>query len=140
MMLRQISALAAAVLLVGVGTAAAEPLKLRYELWAGGMGLLGVDFVVEENAGDYRVNSELRTRGFTDTLFRFVMRAATEGGVADQRLAPRRYASHAQSRRGERSSEVEFFPDGQISAAVSPIEEEPRTALAPHSLPGSLDP
>jgi hypothetical protein len=122
------------------GGAAAEPLRLRYELWAGGLGVLGFDFALEESQDAYRVDSEFHTSGFSDFLFRFAMHASAEGGIAGKGVLPRRYASRSQSRRGRFTSDLDFLSDGEITATVTPLEEEPRTPIPARSLPGSLDP
>jgi Protein of unknown function (DUF3108) len=122
------------------GAAEAEPLRLRYELWAGGIGVLGFDFALEETQDAYRVDGDFRTRGFSDFLFRFAMHASAEGGIAEKGVLPRRYASRSQSRRGRFTSDLDFLTDGEITATVTPLEEEPRTPIPARSLPGSLDP
>lgn len=132
--------LVGAILLPGPA-AAAEPLHLRYDLWGGGLGLMGFEIELDESETAYRVDGSFKTRGVADWLLGFTLRAVAEGRLsAKEEATPLHYSSRSESRRTPRSADIEHFPDGQLRIAVSPPEEGERTPITPEMLPGTVDP
>jgi hypothetical protein len=122
------------------GTAAADPLRLRYEAYAGGLHVMSFDIGVEDSGRDYRVVSGIRTRGLADFFVGMQLSSETSGKVAENgRLRPTRYLNQSKFGRRERALMVEPRGDDSFYVQGTP-DEEPRTPIPAATLPGAVDP
>lgn len=132
-------ALAAAAL---AGPAAGQSLRLGYEAYAGGLHVMSFGIRVEETGGEYRVATDLRTRGLADLLVGMHLDSHAFGTVRRGDLVPFRYLS--QSRFGRRSSSLLVEPrqDGGFFVQATPprAADERRTPVPVASLSGAVDP
>jgi len=136
-------ALAAALALWG-GPAAAKPVELTYKLWVGGLHGLTMQARVEEDGQRYDLSLRARTRGWTGTIFPFVLEARSIGRVDGARARPERFRTASR----EGSDAIRWaaldYPDGtgapQVRAEPDPGEERDRALVPEHARRGTLDP
>ena len=134
-------ALAALFALWAGGAAAADSLRLRYDVYGSGFHVMAFDVAIEEAAGAYRVASALQTQGVADTLLGFRMEARAAGALGALHPAPSSYETASTWRRKERRTAVEFRGAAAPIVALSPPkEEEELTPVPPASLANTVDP
>lgn len=125
-----------------VGPAAGQSLRLGYEAYAGGLHVMSFGIRIEETGGEYRVATDLRTRGLADFLVGMHLDSHAFGKVRQGKLVPFRYLN--QSRFGRRSSTLLVEPrqDGGFFVQATPAREKDkeRTPIPATSLSGAVDP
>jgi hypothetical protein len=125
-----------------IGTAAGQPLRLGYEAYAGGLHVMSLDVSIEQRSTDYRVATDLHTRGLADFFIGMRLDSQASGRIEHGDLQPFRYLNQGKFGRRERTLTVEPRPDGGflVQTAPAPQQDEERTPIPAASLPGSIDP
>lgn len=124
-----------------IGMAAGESLRLGYEAYAGGLHVMTLGVSIEEHSGDYRIATDLRTRGLADFFIGMQIHSQATGGIRHGDLLPFRYLNRGKFGRRERTLTLEPRPDGGFFVEASPARaEEERMPIPAASLPGALDP
>jgi hypothetical protein len=124
-----------------IATAAAQSVRLGYEAYAGGLHVMSIDVSIEEHASEYRVATDLRTRGLADFFVGMHIDSQTIGSIQRGDVAPLRYLNHGTFGSRERLVTLGSRPDGGFDLhATPPPEGEDRTPIPSASLPGSVDP
>ncbi len=119
--------------------AAAEPLRLRYDVYNSGFRVLTFTVNVREETRSYRLDGQFETRGMVDVLMGLSSRVEAEGEIgAGGTVRPRRYASFSHIRGSNRHIVMDYRADGSVAVDATPDDEE-RTPVAPAQIVNTVD-
>jgi len=142
-LVRRVVFTTALVLTFGTASAVAEPVGLTYKLWVGG--LHGLTMKARVDLGEERYDLAIRalTRGWTGTLFPFVLEARSIGRVdGGVRARPDRF--HTASREGDERIRwaALAYDDGvpAVEAWPDPGDEQGRRVVPENARRDTLDP
>ncbi|SDG01146.1 Protein of unknown function [Limimonas halophila] len=124
--------------------ATAEQVGLTYKLWVGGLHGLTMKARVELDANRYDLALQAQTKGWTSTLFPFVLEARSVGAVDGELPDPGRF--HTASREG--SERIRWaaldYPAGDgaptLKAWPDPADERDREVVPERARRATLDP
>jgi hypothetical protein len=125
-----------------IGTASARVLHLGYEAYAGGLHVMSLEIGVDERSGDYRIATDLRTRGLADFFVGMQVHSESSGAVQRGDLVPGRYRTQGKFGHREAGLVMTPRPGGgfAVEATPPPEKNEPRTPVPAASLTGAIDP
>ncbi len=130
---------AAALLLLGLPAAGAQPVTAHYAAYATGLNVLRLDAEIAVSPRDYRVHLAYRTAGTVGFVVRFEQDTTVEGAFVGDRPAPRRFYSVGHLRGRPRVTEIDY-PKGQPEVrTLTPPNEEEREQVAPADRAGTID-
>ena len=99
---------------------AARALKLDYAIYVGGFRTIDINLDTTLRTDRYDIKLGLKGEGLLDWLFKWTMRASSEGKIERQEIVPRR-AGHNSVWRGKKRSVRLVFPEkGFPTAVVTP--------------------
>ncbi len=99
---------------------AARMLKLDYAIYVGGFRMIDINLDTTLSADRYNIKLGLKGEGLLDWLFKWTMRASSEGKIEQREIVPRR-AGHNSVWRGKKRSVRLVFPEkGFPTAVVTP--------------------
>jgi hypothetical protein len=119
--------------------AAADPVRLRYDVYNSGFRVLSFTVNVTEEARSYRIDGQFETRGVVDVLMGLTSRIEAEGEIgAGGNIRPRRYASFSRVHGTNRHIVMDYRPDGSVAVDATPDDEE-RTPVSPAQIANTVD-
>jgi hypothetical protein len=117
-----------------------DALTLRYNVYAGGIPILSLDFHLDEDAATYQVVGNVHTVGALGMVSDFTLRTESHGAVAADRLRPAAHDSASHARRKDRRAHLDFRRDGSVVAALSPPEDPGHKLPTADEVVGTVDP
>jgi hypothetical protein len=119
--------------------AAADPVRLRYDVYNSGFHAMTLTVNVTEEARSYRIAGQFETRGVIDVLMGLSSRVEAEGEIGpDGTVRPRRYASFSRIRGSDRRIVMDYRADGSVAVDATPDDEE-RTPVTPAQIANTVD-
>lgn len=138
---RRVAACLAGLCLASGAQAAPDgPLRLSYELYAGGLNAMDAVTVLELSDERYDVKLQARTAGVTGRVFPFLMEARSQGTRGGDIFAPSEYATA--NRSGERKVRwVRMtYENGAPEITAEPPRDGDRGSVPEDARRGTLDP
>jgi len=120
----------------------AEPLQLRYALYAGGLRAIDFSVQLEHETDLYTIDFDAQSSGFLARLVTFSMVARSAGKTSGARVQPQEFRTFtAWEDNPLRRVKLLYQPDGQVEAAVEPPpEDDERDPVPVSETLGTLDP
>jgi hypothetical protein len=115
-------------------------LKLDYAIYVGGFRTIDINLNTTLSRERYDIKLGLKGDGLLDWLFKWTMRASSEGQIKQGAIMPRR-AGHNSVWRGKKRSVRLVFPDkGFPTATVTPVpKQDDRKPVSPEKRLGTRD-
>jgi hypothetical protein len=121
--------------------AAAEGLKVRYDVYLGGIHGLDAEFTLRRTNGRYAFESVSRTHGIWSYLFRWESRSMGEGRLEGTRLVPEMHRARSTGGGEPRGLDITYDADGSVASVViePKIEETDRVPIPADLIRGTTD-
>lgn len=99
-------------------------LKLDYAIYVGGFRTIDINLNTTLRADRYDIKLGLKGDGLLDWLFKWTMRASSEGQISQGVILPRRAGHNSVWRGKKRSVRLEFPDKGFPTATVTPVPKQ----------------
>lgn len=134
-MIRHLAALALLVLAV----ARAEPVHVRYAAYAAGLNALNMDADFDVTPQSYRVHLAYRTVGTVGVLVRSQQDTVAEGRFVASRPVPQRFFSAGTLRGTPRVTQIDYAAGQPTVRQLQPSNDGEREAVLPAAQAGTID-
>jgi hypothetical protein len=120
---------------------AAEPVRLGYEIYAGGFHVLDASIVLDIGREGYTVEVRAQTQGVLGTLFPWQTLARSDGKLRAGEAEPRTHRQTGKWRGQDRAVSLYYDGSGSVLADVRPPDDpDEREPVPPELVPGTTDP
>jgi len=140
-MKRLLSVFAALMLVVPQARAAdATDLALSYDVYVGGLQALSLGINLDTGVKAYDMRLALKTEGLIGRLFPWSMDAFSRGRFGNDRIRPASAGQRSLWNGKERSTELNYQPNGAVAVtAVPPQDDATRAKVPENEVAGTVD-